>query len=121
MVAHFATPLLRELGWPAEFVGVKWRNVDIALFRSLPRSPDTCELVVEVKRLGVGVEGALIQARRYVQSLSLTCDVAVTDGIRWRRYARDLDYAACGYANLARPKARAADLFARLQGPRWSG
>lgn len=121
MVAHFAIPLLRELGWPAELVGVKWRNVDIALFRSLPRSPDTCGLVVEAKRLGVGVEAALVQARGYVQALSLACDVAVTDGIRWRRYARAMDYAPCGYANLARPKARAADLFASLRGPRWSG
>ena len=120
LVAHFAVPLLRELGWPAELVGVKWRNVDIALFRSLPRSPDNCELVVEAKRLGVGVEPALIQARGYVRALSLTCDVAVTDGIRWRRYARAMDYAPCGYANLARPKVRAADLFASLQGPRWS-
>jgi hypothetical protein len=120
LVAHFAVPLLRALGWPAELVGVKWRNVDIALFRSLPRSPDTCELVIEAKRLGVGVEPALIQARDYIQGLALACDVAVTDGIRWRRYASTQNYAPCGYANLARPKTRAADLFASLQGPRWN-
>jgi hypothetical protein len=120
LVAHFAVPLLRELGWPPELLGVKWRNVDIALFRSLPRSADTCELVVEAKRLGVGVEPALIQARGYVEALTLACDVAVTDGVRWRRYARARGYASCGYANLARPKARAADLFASLQGPRWN-
>jgi hypothetical protein len=119
MVAHFVVPLLRDLGWPPELVGVKWRNVDIALFRSLPRSADTCELVVEAKRLGVGVEPALIQAQGYVDAHALACDVAVTDGVRWRRYARTRGYAACGYANLARPKSRAVDLFASLQGPRW--
>jgi len=120
LVAHFAVPVLRALGWPPELVGVKWRNVDIALFRNVPRSPESCHLVIEAKRLGVGVEPALIQARGYVQSLALSCDVAVTDGIRWRRYANAQDYAACGYANLARPKTQAADLFASLQGPRWN-
>jgi hypothetical protein len=120
LVPHLVVPLLRDLGWPPELVGVKWRNVDVALFRSLPRSADTCELVVEAKRLGVGVEPALIQAQGYVETLSLACDVAITDGIRWRRYAQTRGYASCGYANLARPKARAADLFESLHGPRWN-
>jgi hypothetical protein len=121
VVAHFVVPLLRELGWPPEHIGVKWRFVDVALFRALPRSSATCELVIEAKRLGVGADAALDQARGYVTTLTLECDVVVTDGIRWRRYARAMDYAPSGYANLSRPKARAADLFASLQGPRWSG
>lgn len=120
MVAHFVVPLLRDLGWPPEQIAVKWHFVDVALFCRLPRSTDTCQLVIEAKRLGVGVDAALLQARGYVRTLNLDCDVVVTDGIRWRRYARAQDYGPMGYVNLARPKARAADLFAGLQGSRWS-
>ena len=39
LVAHFVVPFLKGLGWPAELIGVKWRYVDVALFRSLPRTP----------------------------------------------------------------------------------
>lgn len=120
MVAHYVVPFLRDFGWPPELVGVKWRNVDVALFSSLPRSFLTCELVIEAKRLGVGVEAALHQAQGYVEGLALAADVAVTDGIRWRRYSRAQDFAPSGYANLARLKARAVTLFDTLQGPRWS-
>jgi hypothetical protein len=43
--------------------------------------------VIEAKRVGAGVEGALEQAKMYVKALGVTRDVVVTDGIRYRMYA----------------------------------
>lgn len=80
MIAHFAGPFLRALGWPAEPIGIKWRHIDTAVFRALPRTPDHCHLVIEAKRLGAGVEGALEQAKGSVAVLGTPKDVVVTDG-----------------------------------------
>jgi hypothetical protein len=82
LVAHFVVPLLRTLGWPPERIAVKWRYIDVALFTALPRTPDNCHLVIEAKRLGAGVEGALKQAKGYVQALGVPRDIVVTDGVR---------------------------------------
>src|SRR5262249_3344064 len=47
LIAHFVVPFLRALGWPLERIAVQWRRVDVALFRALPRVPETCQLVIE--------------------------------------------------------------------------
>jgi hypothetical protein len=117
LVAHFVVPFLRALGWPPERIAVKWKRIDVAVFRALPRTPENCHLVIEAKRLGAGVEGALNQAKGYVEALGLSRDVIVTDGIRYRMYAGERDFAPVAYANLARLKQPAADLFARMQRP----
>jgi hypothetical protein len=117
LVAHFVIPFLRALGWPPERIAVQWRGIDVAVFRTLPRTPENCHLVIEAKRLGAGVEGALDQAKGDVEALGLRRDVIVTDGIRYRMYAGDGDFAPVAYANLARLKQPAADLFARMQKP----
>ena len=110
-------PFLRALGWPPERIAVKWRYIDVAVFRALPRTPENCHLVIEAKRLGAGVEGALEQAKGYVEALGIPRDVIVTDGIRYRMYAGDRGFEPVAYANLARLKKPAADLFARMQRP----
>lgn len=117
MVAHFVVPLLGALGWSAERIGIKWHYVDVAVFTDLPRRPETCRLVIEAKRLGSGVEGALEQARGYVDALALPSDVVVTDGIRYRLYSRAQGFASVAYANLARLKQPASALFAGLTPP----
>lgn len=117
LIVHFVVPLLRALGWPPERVAIKWRDVDVAVFRELPRTPETCQFVIEAKRLGAGVEGALEQAQGYVTALGATCDAIVTDGIRYRLYDCARGFAPLAYANLARLKQPAADLFARMQRP----
>ncbi|OGR26584.1 MAG: hypothetical protein A2139_06475 [Desulfobacca sp. RBG_16_60_12] len=111
MIAHFIVPLLLSLGWRPELIGVKWRNIDVALFGSLPRTPESCRIVFEAKRLGVGAEGALAQAIGYVQDLGLRADVVVTDGFRYRRYARETGFAPSAYANHVRLKRQALALF----------
>jgi hypothetical protein len=117
LVSHFVLPLLRALGWPPERIGVKWRYIDVALFSTLPRMPMSCYLVIEAKRLGAGVEGALEQAKGYVQALGIPRDVLVTDGVRYRLYAAAQDFAPIAYANLVRLKRSALDLFERLKRP----
>lgn len=117
LIVHFVVPLLRAFGWPPERIAIKWRYVDVAVFRSLPRTPENCQIVIEAKRLGAGVEGALEQAQGYVTALGATCDAIVTDGIRYRLYDCARAFAPLAYANLARLKQPAADLFARMQRP----
>lgn len=115
MVAHFVVPFLRALGWAPELVAVEWRHIDVAVFRSLPRTPGNLQMVIEVKRLGAGVEGALDQAAEYMRALGVVCDVAVTDGVRYRVYDGRRGFAHVAYANLARLKRPAAALFERIQ------
>jgi hypothetical protein len=115
LIAHFVVPFLRALGWPPERIAVQWRHIDVAVFRALPRIPENCHLVIEAKRLGAGVEGALGQAKGYVEALELPRDVVVTDGIRYRMYDGQHAFRPLAYANLARLKQPAAELFTRMQ------
>jgi hypothetical protein len=115
IVAHLVVPFFRSLGWPQEQIAIKWRYIDVALFSKLPRTPENCQFVVEAKHLGAGVEGAVEQAMGYVESLGVRRDIVVTDGVRYRLYAAEKDFAPVAYANLARLKASAAELFARLR------
>ncbi len=117
LIAHFVVPFLRALGWPPERIALKWRRIDVAVFRALPRTPEHCHLVIEAKRVGAGVEGALDQARGYVEALGMPRDVVVTDGIRYRMYAGDRDFEPVAYANLARLKQPATMLFDRMKRP----
>lgn len=116
-VAHLVVPLLRALGWPPERIAVKWRQIDVATFKALPRTSENCHLVIEAKRLGAGVEGALDQAKGYVEALGVLRDVIVTDGIRYRMYSGASGFAPVAYANLAYLKRSAIELFSRMKRP----
>lgn len=111
MVAHFVVPFLRALRWPVENIAVEWRNIDVALFEELPRTPANCRLVIEAKRLGTGLAGARVQARDYVNMLGVERDLLVTDGFRYELYACDQEFTRVAYANLERPKQSSARLF----------
>ncbi len=117
LITHYAVPLLRCLGWPPERIAVKWRYIDITVFTSLPRIPEHCYFVIEAKRLGAGVEGALGQAQEYVKDLGVPRDIVVTDGIRYRFYSAKRDFDSVAYANLARLKQSATELFKRMKSP----
>ncbi len=114
LVAHLVVPLLKGLGWPAELIGIKWRYVDVALFRALPRTPENCSIIIEAKCLGAGVEAALEQAREYLNDLGISRDVVVTDGVRYRMYSQANNFEGIAYANLHRLKQPAMDLFTKL-------
>ena len=117
MTAHFVVPFLRALGWPQELIAVEWRRIDVALFASLPRSPENCRFVIEVKRLGTGLEGARKQAEEYVAGLGVSQDVVVTVGFRYRVFDHENEFAPVAYANLARLKQSSVALFDRLRRP----
>jgi hypothetical protein len=117
VIVHFVVPLLRALGWPPERIAVKWRYIDIALFTALPRGPESCYLVIEAKRIGAPVEGALAQARGYVASLGVPRDIVVTDGFRYRMYSCAKDFQPVAYANLVRLKRSAVELLERMRRP----
>ena len=117
LVAHAVVPFLRALGWPVERIAIKWHYIDVCVFRALPRCAATCHFLIEAKRLGTGVEGALTQAKAYVTALGVARDVVVTDGIRYRMYEISRDFAPVAYANLARLKRSALALFGRMQRP----
>lgn len=117
LVAHYVVPFLRALGWPVERIAVKWRYIDVSVFSKLPRVPEHCHYLIEAKRLGAGVEGALEQAIRYVSDLGVQCDVVVTDGIRYRMYEASKDFEPVAYANLARLKQSSLELFDRMRRP----
>ena len=117
LVAHCVVPFLRALGWPVEKIAVKWRDIDVCVFSKLPRIPEHCHYVIEAKRFGEGVDGALKQATGYVSKLSLQCDVVVTDGILYRMYEASKDFAPVAYGNLARLKQSSLELFKRMRKP----
>jgi hypothetical protein len=117
LIVHWVVPFLRALGWPPEWIAVKWRYIDVTVFGGLPRTAENVRFVIEAKRLGAGVEGALDQARGYVEALGVACDAVVTDGIRYRLYEGARGFEPVAYANLARLKHPAAELFSRLERP----
>lgn len=117
LLAHYIIPFLRALGWPVEQIGIKWRYVDVTAFQSLPRTPDHVQFIIEAKRLGTGVEGALQQALNYLDRLNVKRDVIVTDGIRYRLFSAQNNFAPTAYANLARLKQPALQLFSLLKKP----
>ena len=115
IIAHFIIPFLRAHGWSIELIAYKWRHIDLALFRTLPRTPDNVQFVIEAKRLGEGVEGAFNQARGYVETLGVLRDIIVTDGFRYRMYSAEQDYQPIAYANLSLLKQSSLKLFDRLK------
>jgi hypothetical protein len=117
LVAHYVVPFLRRLGWPVEQIAVKWKHIDVCAFKNLPRSAENCHFIIEAKRLGAGVEGALEQAKGYLEMLGISRDVLVTDGIRYRMYSSQNGFAPLAYANLARLKQSALELFSYMKTP----
>ena len=81
----------------------------------MPRAPGNSRLIIGGTRLGFRVDRAPAQAQEHARNLGTTCDIIVTDGIRYRMYEGARGYAPLAYGNLARLKQPAADFFARLR------
>lgn len=117
LLSHFAVPMLIALGWPVERIAIKWRYIDVSVFKALPRTPENCHFIIEAKRLGAGVEGALKQAKDYLNALGIQRDIVLTDGLRYRLYATEQYYMPVAYANLARLKQSSLSFFNRIKRP----
>lgn len=111
LMAHLVVPLLRSLGWRTEQIAMEWKRIDVALFRSLPRTAANLHLVLEGKKTGELSSGTLKQAREYLEALGVDRDVVVTDGFTYRRYDGTAEYRPAGYLNLIRLKAAGVELL----------
>ena len=120
-IAHFVVPLLRALGWPILNIAVQWRRIDVSVFGKLPRTPENCRFVIEVKQLYSGIEGeALGQARGYALDNDIMGDnqyIVVTDGIRYRLFSANDgdDPTQIAYANLEHLRKSHLRLFERMK------
>lgn len=106
--AHLVVPLLKALGWPAEWIAIEWKHMDVALFGSTDRETTNPSVIVETKRKGDSCLTARNQATEYAEKHGgERCDtIAVTDGIRYGVYRRNPDgqFPECptAYINLLR-------------------
>jgi hypothetical protein len=108
---------LKAQGWLPELIAVKWRYVDIVVFKRLPRTIENIAFIVEAKRMDTGLEDALKQAQGYLKKLEIERELVVTDGIRYRVFAKDDPNTSIAYANLTRLKRSAPKLFDFLRPP----
>ena len=119
MIAHWVVPFLRALGWEIKNIAVEWTHknyrIDVCVFCHLPRVK--CHYLIEVKRLGAGLEGAREQGKAYAMGFDPPCDIVVTDGIRYRMYEAQKNFELAVSANLSRLKQSSLKLFERMKIP----
>lgn len=116
MIAHCVVPLLEALGWRPEQVAIGWKYADLALFASSRRTSEQCLALIEVKRLGDGLDLARSQVNRYRDGLGHFVPVVVTDGVRYLLYpSREVDEVVRLYTPSPRESAHA--LFEALRAP----
>lgn len=104
-VAYLSVPLLRTLGWTPQKMAIEWCNVDIALFKSLPRSNETLSIVVEAKKKDSSCLTAFSQAESYAKYKNNCKRLIVTDGLRYGVYIKNLidnEFRLYAYVNLLR-------------------
>lgn len=103
-VTYLVVPLLRSLGWTLQRMAIEWNNVDVALFKRLPRNDDSLTAVVEGKRMDASCLTAMSQAMSYAEGKSGCQRLIVTDGLRYGIYLRDKDggFSLFAYMNLTR-------------------
>lgn len=101
---HLIVPLLRALGWTPQKMALEWKNVDIALFRKLPRSNDDLIAVFEAKRKGTSCLKAYSQAYDYAKPLNNCSRLIVSDGLRYGVFIKsdqpDSSFKLHAYMNL---------------------
>ena len=88
---HLIVPLLRALGWTPQKMALDWKNVDIALFKKLPRSDDDLIAVFEAKRKGTSCLKAYSQACDYAKPLKNCSRLIVSDGLRYGVFIKSDD------------------------------
>lgn len=100
-VAYLVVPLLKALGWTPQKMGIEWNNVDLALFKSLPRKDVNLEIVVEAKKKDRSCLTAKSQAGSYAKNRPNCKRLIVTDGLRYGIYVKESDeFSFHSYLNL---------------------
>jgi len=107
IISHVILPLFLGLGWSHQQVAVEWQKVDMAFFKTAPRTKENCVMVLEAKGLGRPLGEVLEQAENYVNSLDLknTRYILTTDGANlfvYHRSGSNWDRNPIGYINVSR-------------------
>lgn len=81
-LTHFVVPLLSAIGWDLPRIAVEWHQIDLAAFTRLPRHESNCRIVIEVKKVGMGLLGARDQLGTYARRPGIPKEVikVVSDG-----------------------------------------
>ena len=104
-ISYLVVPLLRALGWTPQKMAIEWKNVDVALFNTLPRENGNLSVVVEVKKKGSSCLTALSQASTYAEGKESCHRLIVTDGLRYGIYInRNSDFKLHAYFNITNLK-----------------
>jgi len=104
-VTYLVVPLLRALGWTPQKMGIEWKNIDLALFCSLPRAGENLDVVVEAKKKGNSCLTAKSQAESYAIDRKNCHRVILTDGLRYGIFLRNNDsFKLHSYLNLTNLK-----------------
>lgn len=90
-ISYLIMPILKLLNWTPQKMAIEWNNVDLALFRQLPRQNDNLCAVVEAKVKDSACLSAKSQAQYYAEQPGReNCKrLIVTDGIRYGVYLRE--------------------------------
>lgn len=107
VISHVILPLFLGLGWSHQQVAVEWQKVDMAFFKTAPRTRENCIMVLEAKGLGNALSDVLDQPINYVHALGLSNVkyILTTDGINLFLYHKsgdEWDPNPIGYINVSR-------------------
>jgi len=101
--AYLLVPLLRALGWTPQKMAIEWKQVDVALFKQLPRSDANLVAVAECKRKDLSCLTAKSQAESYAEGRPACDRLIVSDGIRYGVFLRHKNtFILHAYMNLTR-------------------
>ncbi|MBN1873565.1 MAG: hypothetical protein JXA33_04985 [Anaerolineae bacterium] len=107
IISHVILPLFLGLGWSHQQMGVEWQRVDMAFFKTAPRTKENCVMVLEAKGLGSALSNVLDQPINYVRELELSNVkyILTTDGVNlfvYHKSGGDWDRNPFGYINVSR-------------------
>ena len=87
-------PILLALGWSEQRIKIEWNHTDISLFSEVFRKsvkPGDPRIILESKRMGMGLEHAERQVQRYAKAFP-DCNMLVTSsGARYDLYRKKAD------------------------------
>ncbi len=87
-------PILLALGWSEQRIKIEWNHTDISLFSevfSIGVKPGDPRIILESKRMGMGLEHAERQVQRYAKTFP-DCNTLVTSsGARYDLYRKKAD------------------------------
>lgn len=90
VVSHVILPIFLGLGWSHQQIGIEWKKIDMAFFKTPPSHPENCVMVLEAKVLGKPLVERYSQALGYVakHGLESVRYIVIADGASLLLYGR---------------------------------